>query len=358
MKLIQPYTGIFSTLLLSISAAYICTAFTPDQFGSWVTLVLVSMVPGQMILTLFLGSSLPAPLHQINQPLKGLLLTLVMIVIGCVTFVVIQTLNEGLFSRPTPFSIMQAILMVVITLWMIIIFQAWPANLIKNPFIGAILLWMSIVLVSWLMFQLFFNFSIFQGAPFYTPDLDPDGLLSAWHALALSTTSVAVILAFVMLDFWPFSTFRTSALINAVIIAGLSWGIWAIAMYGIQADPVRYMVAGPISVVFGEFILLIMLQTAPFQQMIQPKKGLILTLIAVGLSQILFPVYATFVSSQYPDLNNGAPTYGVELWIASAMLAVTFPLFVLHAEMFQFWPFKSAAAETTDINNAETVKEG
>lgn len=354
MVITQPRTGTVATLALSLLSIGICALFTPEQFGSWVTLILVSMVPSQIILTLFLGGELPGSSNDIKQPFKGSLLMLLTLVTGGITYCVIQFLNEGLLNLPTPFSIMQAILTVVVALWMVIVFQGWPASLIRNPFISAFVLLLSVLLVSYCVFQLLFNFSVFQAAPFYSSSLDPVGLLSAWHALALATTSVAVILVFVMLDFWPFSVFKTSPLINAAAIALLSSAVWAIAVYVVKADPVRYMVAGPISMIFGEFILLIMLQTAPFQQMPQPKKGSLLTLIALALCLSLFPIYESVAVGLFPELVAGAPAYGVELWIASAMLAVTFPIFVLYAEMFQFWPFQQNINKAVIHESAES----
>jgi len=39
-------------------------------------------------------------------------------------------------------------------------------------------------------------------------------------------------------------------------------------------------------------------------------------------------------------LKSGPPAYDFELWIASALLGVTFPLLIFHAEFFKLWPLK------------------
>jgi hypothetical protein len=39
-------------------------------------------------------------------------------------------------------------------------------------------------------------------------------------------------------------------------------------------------------------------------------------------------------------LHSGPPTYDFEIWLASALLAVTFPLLITSAVFFEFWPFK------------------
>lgn len=358
----QPKTGAVATIAISALAVGLCTLFTPEQFSSWVTLILVAMVPGQIIQTLFLGSALPGALNQVPQPFKGLMLTGIMVVAGAISFVFLQSLNEGVLNTPTPFSIMLSIFTVVVTLWLVIVFQGWPFKLLKNPFISALTLWATTLLLSWLLFQLLFDFSQFKGAPFYSPTLDPSGLLPAWQALALVTTSVAVILVLVLLDFWPLCFLKANPLSSALAIAVISLLVWSVALFGLNADPVRYMVAGPISMIFGEFILLVMLQTAPFQQVKQPKKGGLLSLSALGLCLLLYPLYASIVAYLYPALPSGAPMYGVELWIASAMLAVTFPMFVMYAEMFQFWPFDTGTAQenpetSQGVSTEENVNE-
>jgi len=38
----------------------------------------------------------------------------------------------------------------------------------------------------------------------------------------------------------------------------------------------------------------------------------------------------------------GPPGYDFERWLASALLGVTFPLLVLYAEFFKFWPLQRA----------------
>ena len=37
----------------------------------------------------------------------------------------------------------------------------------------------------------------------------------------------------------------------------------------------------------------------------------------------------------------GPPTYDFEIWLASALLSVTFPLLIFYAEIFKFWPLRT-----------------
>lgn len=40
------------------------------------------------------------------------------------------------------------------------------------------------------------------------------------------------------------------------------------------------------------------------------------------------------------NLHSGSPGYELELWIANALLGITFPIIVVVAKYFDFWPVK------------------
>jgi hypothetical protein len=49
------------------------------------------------------------------------------------------------------------------------------------------------------------------------------------------------------------------------------------------------------------------------------------------------------------ELPSGPPAYAAQLWLANALLAVTFPFLVIHAAFFNFWPLRKvdvAVAQT------------
>lgn len=61
---------------------------------------------------------------------------------------------------------------------------------------------------------------------------------------------------------------------------------------------------------------------------------------------ILVPEYALcgFAGQVLFDrLAADAPTYRLDLWVASVMLAVIFQVFVVHAEFFGYWPLTGRA---------------
>jgi hypothetical protein len=51
----------------------------------------------------------------------------------------------------------------------------------------------------------------------------------------------------------------------------------------------------------------------------------------------------------------GPPAYAAQLWLANALLAVTFPFLVIHAAFFHFWPLQKgelAAGAAVDQREA------
>jgi hypothetical protein len=89
-----------------------------------------------------------------------------------------------------------------------------------------------------------------------------------------------------------------------------------------------------------------MMQTAPFQAIRQPVKGLALLVLVVVLAVVMYRVYAAAAVILVGAMPGGAPTYGLDLWIATAMLSVTFPVFVALGDGFAFWPLSRPAPDT------------
>jgi hypothetical protein len=156
---------------------------------------------------------------------------------------------------------------------------------------------------------------------------------------------------FLMLSFdlWPLTKFPS---LMKQPVLGLVWSaiclvIGYVAFYiGVKAmnmDVVSFMVHVPVAFIFGTIIVLNMLQGSLFAKLNQPLKGL-LNIVAVALvGTFLFEVYGALSGRVTGVLKPGPPTYDFELWIASALLGVTFPLLIFHAEFFKLWPLRRRA---------------
>ncbi|MGS0757413.1 hypothetical protein ACVBEH_23895, partial [Roseateles sp. GG27B] len=106
-------------------------------------------------------------------------------------------------------------------------------------------------------------------------------------------------------------------------------------------DLVVFMARGCVAAIFGIFILLILFKNLPYVKWLQPLRGLVLIACAAVLSVALFALYQAAASARFA-LASSAPQYALELWIASAMLAITFPLMVSFADYFAFSPIEKA----------------
>ena len=133
----------------------------------------------------------------------------------------------------------------------------------------------------------------------------------------------------------PFQT----GLIGSLIVLGIS-GLWMGFFQSIlKFDVVEFMLRGPIALLFGIFFVSNLTQSFMFAERRQPIRGLLLITIALPLGLGLEELYrfsAPFIVGR--ALPSGPPGYDLELWVATALLAVTFPLIVIVSGYFDFWP--------------------
>jgi hypothetical protein len=367
-QLKQPALGIFSTVLVVVFALGISVSLAPGTMIAWVTLLLVAMVPPQIVLTLALRGEHPKFLARLPQPWRGLSFCLLTVLVGLpIAAVANFTLGGGL-TPPTPFANMFLILGVCVTLILVAPFQCWPFSALfpKRPLLMGLTLLAAAYAVSTAIFLTLFNFAFLKGAPFYRADLDPHGAFMAWIPLIFALTCFVVILCLVLLDFWPVAALPPLfpalgkqpwfGIASSICVAAVAAGIWTVFVGKLQMDMVVFMIRVVISLIFGIFILLVMTEGAQFVALPQPARGGVLIVIAVGLSMASFALYS-FACQKAFGLPSGPPTYDRELWLASAMLAVTFPMMVSYANFFQYWPFRSAAVKGALADEAGAVQE-
>ena len=90
--------------------------------------------------------------------------------------------------------------------------------------------------------------------------------------------------------------------------------------------------------IFGSIVVLNMLQNSLFARMTQPLKGVMNTIAAVAVGEILAQLYVSLMPMVSGPLAPGPPGYDREVWVANALLSVTFPFLIYHAVFFGFWP--------------------
>ncbi|NTV71961.1 MAG: hypothetical protein HGA71_17665 [Azonexaceae bacterium] len=342
------FKGLTATFIVVTLSLLFCLAIPPEWLMGWGTLFPVAMVPAQIVISLFWGCGYPKQCAQLSQPRKGIAYLFSTLIVGSlVAWVSWRTIGGGI-SPPPPFVNMYLIFSVAVTLWLVVVFQGWPFNrLSSNSGVAGALLWLWAYLFTYALFRSLFDFSFLKGAPVYVAALDPGGVFMAWLPLVFSITSVMVLLTFVLFDFWPiqalagrFPIFGKQpyfAALSGILIAFVTNGVWGFFVGTLDMNLVRFLVKVSVSGIFGIFVVLVMLDGLPSINFRQPWRGIFLSGIASILAIAGYTLYEFVALSRFA-LPAGQPGYLLELWIASAMLAITFPAMVTFAKYFDCWP--------------------
>ena len=149
---------------------------------------------------------------------------------------------------------------------------------------------------------------------------------------------------FLHLDLWPLALFPR---LMKQPVLGVVWTATALALGGLvfhlgvgvmEMDPVIFMVAVPVPFIFGSIIMLKMLQASVFRSLKQPVRGLVSAAVAAVDGVILAWAFGVLAPVLAGDLGAGPPAYEREIWLASALLGVTFPFLAFSADFFRMWP--------------------
>ncbi len=347
-------------LVLGLKALALCIpvslaiglSFSPLVFTTWVSLFTISATPSLIVLGVVWEGEYPPFLKKYGQPLKGLVMTGMAALAGVIVMFLTLAAVGGGIVPPTPFPIFFAIMSVAVALWVVIVFESWPVGALSpHPLaLGAGVLALTYG-ATYLVYLLFLDFGFLYAEPFYEPALDPEGVFPAWPALTFVVTTATVTMALAALDFWPSAAIvrhlpglrrqpflgMTRAVL--VLVCSALWMAVMILAAGMEVVP--FLVKGAVSVLFGLFIMMNLLQNAPFHSLAQPWRGVFVILASLLLALVLYPLYAFFCQFVFAMQPEVAPAYGLELWVASAMLAVTFQIIVIFSGFLGFWPLRS-----------------
>jgi cation transporter-like permease len=107
-------------------------------------------------------------------------------------------------------------------------------------------------------------------------------------------------------------------------------------------DPMIFLTSGPIPFIFGTIVVLNMLHNSLFAKFTQPLKGVLNCVAALVIGVLLAKIYGALASTVTGVLKPGPPTNDFEIWLATALLGITFPLLIFFAEFFKMWPLQKA----------------
>jgi len=341
----QPGKGILATVLVMAVSMFLISRFDFPAFSGWVSYCLICCIPMEIVVGVIWATNHPHFAGSKRQPVKGLLLILWTAGAGLFAGTAYFYVAGAAVSPPSPMLMMCSIVCVVVMFNMAIMWGGWPfTKWIANPLWAGLAVWVACYVINFALFKLFFNYEFMQGAPVYVASLDPHGLFNAWNAQVFYLAAIGVLFLMLHFDLWPMTL---SPAIMKQPVLGLVWTILSIVLGGVAfyigvnvmgMDAVKFMVTVPIPFIFGTIIVLNMLQGSLFAKMKQPGKGVASALTAAVLGVLLATLYRAVMPTLTGSLNSGPPSYDAEIWLASALLAVTFPFLVCYAEYFKFWP--------------------
>jgi hypothetical protein len=341
----QPGLGIAATVLIMAVALAFVSLFDFPTFAGWIAYFLLCVIPIQIVMVVTWGGLHPRAAASAAPPVRGMAMTVFALVVGAIVAAAALGIAGGGITPPTPMVAHWAIVAVPITFWAAIMWGGWPfTKLIRNPVAAGLTLLVACYIVNHVLFRLLFNYEFMQGAPVYVPALDPHGLFNAWSALVFYVTALAAMFLIIAFDLWPMTKSRTLMqqpvlgvvwTIAALVIGGVAFytGVWVMRM-----DVVAFLVAVPVPFIFGSIVVLNMLQNSVFAKAAQPAKGIMNTVAIVIIGTFLSRLYGALAPTVTGALKSGPPSYDFEIWLASALLSVTFPFLIFYAEFFKLWP--------------------
>jgi hypothetical protein len=352
----QPTLGIVSTAFVIAIALGFIHLFSFATFTGWVSYYLLCLIPMQIV-TAVLWKCAPSfagkSVHVMKQPMKGIVLLVVNLIVGAVVAYAYWQIAGAGISPPAPMLAMCTIVSVIVTFWACIMWGGWPFTAwIKNELAAGFVTLIAAYVVNYLLFRVFFDYGFMQGAPVYVGSLDPHGLVPAWNAISFYLTLLAGMFFIVNFELWPITSLSSKtprimkqpvlAIVwtaGCFLLAGIAYNIGVHAM---GMDPVSFMVGVSAPFVFGTIVVQNMLEGSLFASLKQPVKGVanVLTVIVVG--EVLAALFRAMAPLVTGELHSGPPAYDMEIWTASALLSETFPFLIFHAAYFNFWPLRKS----------------
>lgn len=341
----QPLLGIVATAIIIAISWLAIFLLGVDLFMNWASFAIMGAIPFAIVTGAFWHSSVPAAIGRMKQPAKGLCYLVLAVIAAAIVTLVHWLWRGGGAEQPIPMAVMTIITSVVTMFFLAIAFGGWPFSLVRNKFLGGVLLWVSAYVINAIIFQVFFNFEFAAGAPFYQPGLDPGGLLNAWDVVVVMVTALSVMFLFLNFDVWPLTGVKA---LRSQPLLGLVWTVlcfvigWFVfwlgtAVAGMPA-PV-FMVQVSIPFLFGSIVMLNMLGGSVFGNLSQPLKGLLTAIASAVVGKLLALLYAAMMPVLSGPLGAGPDSdFAAELWLANALLAMTFPLLAFFGDFFGLWP--------------------
>ena len=340
----QPVLGLVATAIGIVLALAFISLFSLPAFNGPVAFHLLCAIPFQVMAVVIWGAN-PSFVAKLSQPGKGAALLVVnLVAMAIITPLALMVAGEGI-NPPGPVPSHFAIIVVPTTFWLAIMWGGWPFNLFgKNPVVAGLALLIGAYVLTWIGFRLFFNYDFLQGAP---PSVNlasaPHGMFNGVVALVFYVTALAAMFLVLCFDLWPL-TLAPSVMQQPAL--GITWSIvcvviaWVATYIGFTVmgtDPMVFLTRVTVPFIFGSIVVLNMFQNS-LVKAAQPLKGVVNTVLVIAIGQLLALLYRLAAPAVTGQLVSGPPAYDFEIWLANALLSVTFPFLIFIAAYFAYWP--------------------
>ena len=168
----QPALGLMaSALVIAISAGYIAV-WDFGTFNGWVAFFALCFIPFEVVTGVIWGGN-PPFVSGLRQPVKGLVLLLVTLLVGAVVAQIVYRTLGASQGAPGPMLAFFSICVIVTTFFWTIAFGGWPFTaMIKNPLAAGLATWLACYVVGFAIYWLCCDFTYLEGAPVYVPSAD------------------------------------------------------------------------------------------------------------------------------------------------------------------------------------------
>ncbi len=339
----QPVLGLVATAIAMVVSLGFVSRFDLGALLGPVTFFTLCLIPMQVVIVVTWGANPPFA-ARLGQPVKGVVLALVTVVAALLLSpLLLRLVGEGV-SPPGPIPSQFAVIAVPFTFWLAIMMGGWPfTSLTKNPVVAGLLVLLGAYAVSYLVFRVGFNYGFLEGTPVYLPSA-PHGLFNGVMALVFIVTALAVMFLVLHFDLWPLTTapaVMKQPALGAAWTAIAAAGAYVATSIGIGVfgmDPLVFLTRVTVPFIFGTIVVLNMLQNSLFAHLQQPVKGAANAAAATVIGVALANLYGAVAPAVSGALPSGGPGYEYELWLANALLSVTFPCLIFLAACFNYWP--------------------
>jgi hypothetical protein len=336
----QPRLGAIASAAM-IGLALVAIAPWPyATLGGVVANVTMCAIPFMVVVAGFWKGAEPQPIAGLHQPLRGLgLLGLATVFAGAVYAVLSVTFGGG--RGDTPFLAFGIILSIVVTFWLDVVLGGWPFALVRNRLLGGASLILAAYLITALLLRTL-DFSVFAGQAFYA-GMDPAGPIPAWDGLVGGVSCLATVFLFLHFELWPLTLLPrlqrqpVMGVVWSLLILGGGIGGYLFGTRVLGLSPDAFLVTVPVPFMFGTVVVLTMFQGSLTRRLTGLSRGLVSAVLAAVAGTVLARMFLLLQPMLTPDVPASSPL-DQHLWLASALLAVTFPLMAMYHDLFRLWP--------------------